>query len=243
MAAEDPRGRLALALDVDDLVVALRLARRLRPWFGVAKVGLELFGAAGPETVSALTVEGYRVFLDLKLHDIPTTVRRAATVIGGLGTAYTTVHTQGGAAMVRAAVEGMTQGAAAAGTPAPCVLGVTVLTSDADASPSVLEARAALAAEAGCGGLVCAAADLDITRRVAPDLVKVVPGIRPPDTPADDQARAATPAAAVAAGADILVVGRAVTAAREPEEVAAAILSELTDSIGASLGDPSRGGR
>ena len=106
----DPRDRLALALDVDDLVLALRLARRLRPWFGVAKVGLELFAAAGPEAVSALTDEGYRVFLDLKLHDIPTTVRRAARVIGGLGVAYTTVHTPGGEAMVRAAVRAWPRG-------------------------------------------------------------------------------------------------------------------------------------
>lgn len=224
----DPRHRLALALDMDDLVVALRLVRRLRPYFGVAKVGLELFAAAGPETVSSLTVEGYRVFLDLKLHDIPTTVRRAATVIGGLGTAFTTVHTQGGIDMVRNAVEGMAIGAAAAGTPAPCVLGVTVLTSDAEAPASVLAERAALAAEAGCGGLVCAASDLGITRRVAPDLLKVVPGIRPAGVARDDQARAATPAAALAAGADLLVVGRAVTTAEEPERVAAALLDEVT---------------
>jgi orotidine-5'-phosphate decarboxylase len=228
--AGDPRQRLALALDVDDLVVALRLARRLRPFFGVAKVGLELFGAAGPETVSALTVEGYRVFLDLKLHDIPTTVRRAATVIGGLGTALTTVHTQGGADMVRAAVEGMAAGAAAAGAPAPCVLGVTVLTSEAEAPEAVLAERAALAAAAGCGGVVCAAGDLGTIGRAAPGLLKVVPGIRTPGAARDDQARSATPAAALAAGADVLVVGRAVTGAPDPEAAAAAVLDEMTGS-------------
>ena len=236
MASEDPRDRLALALDVDDLVVALRLARRLRPWFGVAKVGLELFGAAGPETVSALTVEGYRVFLDLKLHDIPTTVLRAARVLGGLGAAYTTVHTQGGEAMLRAAVLGMAEGAAAAGAPAPCVLGVTVLTSDIDAASETLSARSSLAASAGCGGLVCAAADLAVTRRAAPGLLTVVPGIRPSGTSTDDQARAATPAAAIAAGADILVVGRAVTAAEDPEAMAATVLAEV-----ASTSAPPRG--
>jgi orotidine-5'-phosphate decarboxylase len=225
---EDPRQRLCLALDVDDLVVALRVARRLRPWFGVAKVGLELFGAAGPETVSALTVEGYRVFLDLKLHDIPTTVRRAATVIGGLGTAFATVHTQGGIDMLRAAVDGMASGASAAGAPAPCVLGVTVLTTDAHAPGELLAERAALAADAGCGGIVCAASDLGITRRVAPDLLKVVPGIRPAGTGHDDHARAATPAAAIAAGADLLVVGRAVTTADDPERVADALVKEVS---------------
>lgn len=231
VAPGDPRQSLVLALDVDDLMVALRLARRLQPWFGVAKVGLELFGAAGPETVSALTVEGYRVFLDLKLHDIPTTVRRAATVIGGLGTAYTTVHTQGGLDMVRAAVEGMESGARAAGAPPPCVLGVTVLTSDTEAPPAVLAGRAALAAEAGCGGVVCAATDLGTVSRVAPRLVKVVPGIRPPGSATHDQARAATPAAALAAGADLLVVGRAVTAADDPDGVATALLEEVTAAL------------
>lgn len=241
--SEDPRQHLALALDVDDLVVAVRLARRLRPYFGVAKVGLELFGAAGPETVSALTVEGYRVFCDLKLHDIPTTVCRAATVIGGLGAAYTTVHTQGGADMLRAAVEGMAAGAAAAGVPSPCVLGVTVLTSAAEAPADELAARAALAAETGCGGVVCAAADLPVVRRVAPRLVAVVPGIRLPGGPAQDQARAATPAAALAAGAELLVVGRAVTGAVDPERAAGELLEEVVRARRERAADPPRGGR
>jgi orotidine-5'-phosphate decarboxylase len=234
--AGDPRDRLALALDVDDLVVALRLARRLRPWFGVAKIGLELFGAAGPETVSALTVEGYRVFLDLKLHDIPTTVARASRVIGGLGAAYTTVHTQGGEAMVRAAVAGMAERAAGAGAPAPSVLGVTVLTSETEADADTLSARSTLAAVAGCAGLVCAAADLAVTRRAAPGLVTVVPGIRPSSTARDDQARAATPSAALAAGADILVIGRAVTAAEDPERVAAALVEEVASCVSPPAG-------
>jgi len=236
MADDGPRDRLALALDVDDLVVALRTARRLRPWFGVAKVGLELFGAAGPETVSALVDEGYRVFLDLKLHDIPTTVLRAARVLGGLGVEFATVHTQGGEAMVRAAVSGMAEGAEAAGASAPCVLGVTVLTSDTEAPPEALVSRSKLAASAGCGGLVCAASDLAVTRRAAPGLLTVVPGIRPSGTPADDQARAATPAAAIAAGADILVSGRAGTAAGDPEAVAAAGVAEVGATTAAPRG-------
>jgi hypothetical protein len=147
------RDRLALAFDVDDLVAAVRLARRVQPWFGVAKVGLELFAAAGPEAVVALGAEGYKVFLDLKLHDIPTTVGRAARVIGGLGAQYTTVHTAGGEAMVRAAVEGLAEGAASAGLPASCVLGVTVLTSDVDA-PAELRSRLRRRRPLGdaCGG-------------------------------------------------------------------------------------------
>ncbi|HXQ43646.1 MAG TPA: orotidine-5'-phosphate decarboxylase [Acidimicrobiales bacterium] len=235
MVAEE-RDRLALAFDLDDLVAAVRLARRVRRWFGVAKVGLELFGAAGPEAVAALGAEGYRVFLDLKLHDIPTTVGRAARVIGGLGAQYTTVHTAGGEAMVRAAVQGMAEGAASAGVTSPCVLGVTVLTSDVDAPPEMLRDRAALAAAAGCGGLVCAAGDLAVTRAAAPGLITVVPGIRPAGAGADDQARAAAPGTAISAGADILVVGRAVTAAEDPETVAAAVAAEVSSAAAAARG-------
>ena len=233
MNSDEPRRRLALALDVDDLVLALRMARRLQPWFGLAKVGLELFAAAGPEVVSALTIEGYRVFLDLKLHDIPTTVRRAARVIGGLGATFTTVHTCAGEEILRAAVAGMAEGAAAAGAGAPPsgVLGVTVLTSDREATAQDLEQRAALAAATGCGGIVCAAGDLPFVRRAAPGLLTVVPGIRPEGTAADDQARPSTPAVALAAGADILVVGRAVTTAADPERAAAAMLEEVSASM------------
>jgi orotidine-5'-phosphate decarboxylase len=236
VTGDDLRRRLALALDVDDLVAGLRLARRLRPWFGVAKVGLELFAAAGPEAVTALVDEGYLVFLDLKLHDIPTTVGRAGRVIGGLGAAYTTVHTAGGEDMVRAAVAGMAEGAGASGLAPPCVLGVTVLTSDADAPADVLAARAALAARAGCGGVVCAAADLPAVRAAAPGLVTVVPGIRPAGAEAGDQARAATPGAAVGAGADVLVLGRAVTAAADPEEVAAGVADEVAACVARAAG-------
>jgi orotidine-5'-phosphate decarboxylase len=234
--ADETRDRLAVALDVDDLVAALRLAQRVRPWFGVAKVGLELFAAAGPEAILALSGDGYRVFLDLKLHDIPTTVGRAGRVIGGLGARYCTVHTAGGEAMVRAAVEGMAEGGAAAGLGAPCVLGVTVLTSETDAPAGLLAERAALAAAAGCGGLVCAAADLAVTRAAAPGLITVVPGIRPAGVAADDQARAADPAGAIGAGADILVIGRAVTAAGDPEAAAAAVAGEVAAAV-----DPLRG--
>jgi orotidine-5'-phosphate decarboxylase len=228
----EPRDRLALALDVDDLVAALRLAIRLRPWFSVAKVGLELFGAAGPEAVAALSAEGYRVFLDLKLHDIPTTVGRAARVMGGLGAEFTTVHSAGGEAMMRAAVEGMAEGASSAGMTPPTVLGVTVLTSDVDAPPQMLSDRAALAARAGCGGLVCAAPDLPLTRAAAPGLITVVPGIRPSGVSSHDQARAADPATAIRAGADILVIGRAVTAAEDPEGTAAAVADEVAMAVG-----------
>src|SRR5688500_15542946 len=173
-----PRDRLALALDVDDVVAATRLARELQPWFGVAKVGLELFSANGPDTVVALGNLGYEIFLDLKLHDIPTTVGRAARVLGALGVKYLTIHAMGGSPMLRAGVEGLNEGAAHAGLAAPCALAVTILTSDSGAPPHILGKRVQSAVESGCGGIVCAASDVKEAKQLAPRLTAVVPGIR-----------------------------------------------------------------
>lgn len=221
------RQALALALDVDDLVEADRLARELRPWFGVAKVGLELYSAVGPEALMVMADHGYRVFADLKLHDIPTTVGRTARVLGALGVSYVTAHAHGGAAMLRAAVEGLQEGAAAAGVEPGIVVAVTVLTSDAGAPPHIVPKRVAVALEAGCGGLVCAADDLEQVRQLAPRLTRVVPGIRPAGSATHDQARPATPAEARRAGADVLVIGRAVTRAEDHRVAAAAVVDEL----------------
>ncbi|MGH9063060.1 MAG: orotidine-5'-phosphate decarboxylase, partial [Acidimicrobiales bacterium] len=235
MTSADVRGevrdRLAIALDVDDLVAATRLARQVRPWCGVAKVGLELFGAAGPEAVIGLVEDGWRVFLDLKLHDIPTTVGRAARVLGGLGAAYVNFHVQGGEAMLRAGVEGLTEGAAAAGLPAPVALGVTVLTSETGAPAGELGRRVGLAAAAGCGGVVCAAPDLPEVHQAGPGLVTVVPGTRPPGSSRHDQGRVSTPAEAVAAGADLLVLGRVVTASTDPAAAAAAVAGSVAEAL------------
>jgi len=221
------RERLALALDCDDLVEAVRLARELKPWFGVAKVGLELFCAAGPDTVPAIADEGFEVFLDLKLHDIPSTVGQAARVAGELGANYLTLHAHGGAVMLRAGVDGLNDGASKGGHPEPTALAVTILTSDADAPPHILGKRVATAVEAGCAGIVCAAADVAEAKQLAPRLVAVVPGIRPAGADAHEQARAATPAEALANGADIMVVGRAVTAAPDRAAAAAALVESL----------------
>src|SRR5438270_9103275 len=109
----ETRDRLAIALDVDDLVEAARLARQLKPWFGVAKVGLELYSAHGPDAVIAIGDLGYRVFLDVKMLDIPTTVGKAARVVGALGVSYLTLHAFGGVAMLQAGVEGLEAGAEA----------------------------------------------------------------------------------------------------------------------------------
>jgi orotidine-5'-phosphate decarboxylase len=221
------RDKLAIALDVDDIVEARQLAKQVAPWFGVAKVGLELFSAHGPAAVHQLVGLGFRVFLDLKLHDIPTTVEKAARVVGSLGASYLTIHAVGGAPMLRAGVEGLTEGASRAGLPEPTALAVTILTSDDGAPPHILGKRVQAALEGGCGGLVCAASDLQGARELAPRLVKVVPGIRPAGTATHDQARAATPQAALAAGADLLVIGRAVTAAPDRAAAAEAIAASL----------------
>ncbi len=222
------RSRLALALDVDDAVEAQRLARELRGWFGVAKVGLELFSAAGPAVVQMLIDDGYQVFLDLKMADIPTTVRKAASVLGALGVSYLTMHAFAGPAVLRAGVEGLTEGAERAGLPVPSALAVTVLTSDADAPPHILAKRVTAAVEARCAGVICAASDVAEAKEIAPRLLCVVPGLRPAGTPTHDQARAATPSEALAAGADILVIGRAVTAAADRAAAASELVASLS---------------
>jgi orotidine-5'-phosphate decarboxylase len=221
------RDKLALALDMDDLVPALRLAKELEPWFGVAKVGLELFSAAGPDAVASLTEMGYTVFVDLKLHDIPTTVEKSARVIGALGVRYLTIHAMGGPVMLRAGVEGFLEGAAAAGFERPVPLAVTVLTSDNDAPEHILPKRIGHAVEAGAGGVICAGSDVSLVRQLAPRLKTVVPGTRPVGSPTHDQARVTTPAEAIAAGADLLVIGRAVTAAHAPAAAAAELAASL----------------
>src|SRR4051794_35272976 len=211
--ATDVRGKLALVLDNDDLVAATRLAKQLQPYFGVAKVGLELYSAVGPDAIAALKDLGYDVFVDLKLCDIPTTVERSARVLGSLGASYTTMHAFGGVTMLRAGVLGLREGAASAGLPDPVALAVTVLTSDGDAPPHILPKRVRVAVEAGAGGIICAAEDLREARQYGPRLVTVVPGIRPAGSDHDDQARASTPRDAIDAGADLLLIGRAITKA------------------------------
>lgn len=231
-APDEIRRHLALALDVDDAVTAFNAAHRLRPWFGVVKVGLELFTASGPDIVARFINDGFDVFLDLKMVDIPTTVRKAARVAGSLGASYLTMYAHGGADMLRAGTEGMTEGAELAGLEKPTTLAVTILTSDDTAPPHILGKRLMLAMEAGCGGVVCAASDLKEVRLLAPRMKRVVPGIRPASAPTHDQARAATPAEAFTGGADLLVIGRAVMHADNPQQAAAAIADEITAARG-----------
>jgi orotidine-5'-phosphate decarboxylase len=222
------RPKLAIALDVDDLILARRLAASVSDYFGVAKVGLELFSAAGPEAIGVMHDLGMDVFLDVKLHDIPNTVGKAGRVMGALGAKYLTIHARGGEDMLKAGVEGLNAGAEAAGLDAPIGLAVTVLTSDPGAPAHIVPRRLRMAMASGCGGIVCAAEDLSDARTIAPRLIRVVPGIRPEGVAVDDQARSATPQAALDGGADLLVIGRAVTNADDPEEAAAMLALSLT---------------
>ena len=230
---DEVRGRLAIALDVDDLVEAVRIAKQVRPYFGVAKVGLELYSAVGPDAVGAMVDLGYEVFADIKLHDIPTTVNKSACVFGALGVRYLNFHAAGGEAMLRAGVDGLRAGADGAGLSEPIALAVTVLTSDADAPAEVLRERTALGVAAGCGGVVCAAGDVAVVRSVDPKLVCVTPGIRPAGVDANDQGRPTTPTGAIRAGADVLVIGRAVTAADDRAAAASAIHDEVASALSA----------
>lgn len=220
-----------VALDVPDRDAALSLARLVLPHVGGFKVGLELLMACGPSVISDLAELGLPVFADAKLHDIPNTVGGAAREIGKRGARWVTVHSSGGRAMVEAAVEGM-NGAGSGG-----VLAVTVLTSlsapDLPAIgvvPDVTELAvklAGLAANAGAEGVVCSPLELHAIGRAHPGLIRVTPGIRPPGSDPGDQKRVATPRAALDAGADFLVVGRAITAAPDPAAEAARIANSI----------------
>ena len=226
----EPRERICAALDVPPWAAAEPFARAVAPDVGLLKVGLELFAAEGPSAVRSAAALGRPVFLDLKLHDIPNTVEGAARSAAASGASLLTVHASGGAEMVRAAVRG-------AG-PRVRVLGVTVLTSlDEAALASVglagpAEAAvvrlARLAVAAGAGGIVCSPHEVAAVRAaVGAGPLLVVPGVRPPGAARGDQARVATPAEAVRAGADVVVIGRPLREGGDPAAAARAIAAAL----------------
>ena len=218
---------LIAALDTADLAIIEHWAKALGPEVGHLKVGLEAYTSHGPAAV-AVAAEQAPVFLDVKLHDIPTTVAGAAAAAARLGVALLTVHASGGAAMVAAAVEA---------APDVGILAVTVLTSMHDddlqgvgqaTAAEQVPRLAALAFEAGAAGVVCAAAEARAVRAaVGPAALVVTPGIRPAGAGHDDQARVSTPRRAIDEGASHLVVGRALTRAEDPAAAARAILEEL----------------
>jgi orotidine-5'-phosphate decarboxylase len=233
MADGAARDRLALALDVGDLAAAEATARQLAPWFGIAKVGMELYAGAGPVAVARLRDAGFSVFVDLKLYDIPTTVARAARTIGRQGVEFLNFPAVGGEEMLRAGSAGLRDGARDAGHADPVPLAVTVLTSESDTS--AFEARLNAAASAGCAGVVCSAHEIALVRELYPQLRTMVPGIRLAGADHDDQARVATPGAAIRAGADWLVIGRTVTAAGDREAAAAAVTEQVADALAARV--------
>ncbi len=233
----DPQDRLIVALDVptrgDADALAAKLDSEVR-WF---KIGLELYSSEGPELVRDYTRAGRRVFVDLKLHDIPATVGRATSRLAGLGAGLLTLHAAGGKAMmeaaVKAAAEGKGQGERLR------ILAVTVLTSleqddlhavgiDKPVRELVVQ-RALLAAEAGCDGVVASPHEAAALRGALPeDFLIVTPGVRPAGAALGDQKRVMTPAKARAAGADMIVVGRPVRDAENPLAAARAIAKELS---------------
>ncbi|MCU0265379.1 MAG: orotidine-5'-phosphate decarboxylase [Actinomycetia bacterium] len=222
---------VAVALDAPDLATAAAWAQAAGPWVSTVKVGLELYLRHGADAVHRCREAsgGRRVFLDLKLHDIPNTVAGAARAVADLRPDILTVHASGGPAMVRAAVDAL---------PGTLVAGVTVLTSlsAADlariglAGPPLDAVRrlAVLAVSAGAGALVCSPQEVALVRaEVGPDVVLITPGVRPAGAATGDQARVATPAQALADGADLLVVGRPITGAADPGAAARALAGTL----------------
>lgn len=232
-----PRRKLAFALDYPTLTEARAGATKVKDDVGVLKVGLELFAKEGPAALALGRELGLSVFADLKLHDIPETVDRAVASVASSGAKFVTVHASGGAAMLSRAVE-----RAARDGDGLVVLAVTVLTSlDADdlaaqsiaGSPAEHALRLAkLAWSAGVRGFVCSANEVGALRAaLGPDAFLVTPGIRPAGAGAQDQKRVATPAGAIAAGADLLVVGRPIRDASDPAAAARAIAAEIASAL------------
>jgi orotidine-5'-phosphate decarboxylase len=218
---------LVVALDTADLEGAEDLARRLAGNVRMVKVGLELYTAAGPASVERLRKHA-PVFLDLKIHDIPTTAAGAARVAGRLGAAMLTVHALGGPDMVRAVVDGAARGAAEKGSEPPAVVAVTVLSSLAEAAGASPASLAFEAVDAGARGAVVSGDDVEVVREaLGRGPVLVVPGIRPKGRGANDHVRVLTPAEALEAGADLLVIGRPITEASDPAAAAQGILRGL----------------
>jgi len=239
MSDPKPDPRIIVALDYPDATPALGLVDRLDPALCRLKVGKELFVRAGPELVRRLVDRGYAVFLDLKFHDIPNTVAAACRAAADLGVWLMNVHASGGLKMMLAARAALGEDPAR-----PRLIAVTVLTSlegedlrqvGLDDAPAMhVERLACLTREAGLDGVVCSAQEASLLRRrIGPDFMLVTPGIRPAGSAAGDQSRVLTPAQAIAAGADYLVVGRPITQAEDPILALARVAAEIHDSIGA----------
>jgi orotidine-5'-phosphate decarboxylase len=225
------RDRLIVALDVPTQTEALELVRELSPEVGFFKIGLQLYIAGGPEIVRGVLATGAKVFLDLKLHDIPNTVGRAVESAGRLGVQMVTIHLSGGEEMIRAAIDGRRHDMS--------ILGVTVLTSASeqtlretgvsDKIDNHVLRLAKLGVMTGIDGVVASPHEIKMLRAEFTDQIKiVVPGIRPSWSEAGDQKRVMTPREAFQNGADYLVIGRPIIAHLSPRDAVAKILGELS---------------
>ena len=232
-----PQDKIIIALDVPDTDGALRLIDSIADHGeppALCKIGLELFTAEGPSVVKAVKARGCEVFLDLKFHDIPNTVAHAIRSAAGLGVAMTTIHAVGGPVMMEAAAKAVE----ASGNSDLLILAVTVLTSmDSDQLSSTginVEPKeqvlrlVGLASKAGIGGIVCSPLEISAIRESFDEKLRIVtPGVRPIWAAAGDQKRVMTPAEAVAAGSDWLVIGRPITASENPKEAYAKVVAEI----------------
>jgi len=231
-----PQEKIIIALDVPDADGALRLLDSLGEAPTLCKIGLELFTAEGPSVVKAVQSRGSAVFLDLKFHDIPNTVAHVVKSAAALGVAMTTLHACGGPVMLEAAAKA----AEASGNKDLLLLAVTVLTSmdvaqlsaagiTIDPEAQVLR-LAGLAAEAGIGGIVCSPREIASVRATFGEKLRLVtPGVRPVWASAGDQKRVMTPAEAVRAGSDWLVIGRPITEAADPKAAYESVVAEIPE--------------
>jgi orotidine-5'-phosphate decarboxylase len=236
------RNPLVVALDVDSADQALSLVERLRGVAGMFKIGNQLFTAAGPDIVRKIITMGERVFLDLKFHDIPNTVAMAGVEAARLGVSMFNLHAMGGSKMMRAVNEAVTETAEREKIARPLILGVTVLTSHTQDSLNEvgidrkLEDEvvnlARLCAASGLDGVVASPLEITPIRSGVedPGFVILTPGVRPAGAALNDQSRVMTPAEAVRAGANFLVIGRPITAADDPVAAARKILEEINIS-------------
>jgi orotidine-5'-phosphate decarboxylase len=234
---------LVVALDVDSADQALSLVDRLTGIVGMFKVGKQLFTAAGPDLVRKIIARGERVFLDLKFHDIPNTVAKAGVQAVHLGVSIFNLHALGGSLMMRVTVESVREAAEAEKISPPLILGVTVLTSHTQDTLNEVGIAQELEDEVVALAQLCEASDLDgvvaspheivqIRKAVSqPDFVILTPGVRPLGAASDDQTRIMTPADALEAGANFIVIGRPIIGANDPVESTKAILSQINQRI------------
>lgn len=233
-----PSERILCALDTTNVDKACMLAGELKPFVGGVKLGLEFFGANGPQGFNRVSEKNQNIFLDLKLHDIPNTVAKAIHSLMPLKPKIMTIHTSGGSAMMKAAAKAATDAAQRQDCPRPTIVGVTILTSlDSDDLKSVgyhsnvsmqVVKLARLAKDSGLDGVVCSPHEIKLIKEACgQDFKLIVPGIRPTGSEKGDQKRVMTPNEAVKLGADYLVIGRPITQAQYPADAARLIAEEI----------------